>query len=99
MRLHLVRLIVSPLLVALCAATLSAQTTKPGRAGRAAPPAAGAPGEPGVSPGDVQRMFDAYALMQAQEQLKISDDKFAPFLTRYKALQEVRRKSLQEHGR
>jgi 3-oxoacyl-ACP reductase-like protein len=99
MRLHLVRLIVSSsLLVGMCAAPASAQN-KPGRAGRPAPPAAGAPAEPGVSPGDVQRMFDAYALMQAQEQLKISDEKFAQFLTRYKALQEVRRKNLQEHGR
>jgi hypothetical protein len=98
MRFQLVRLIVSSSLVlGLCAVPASAQN-KPGRAGRAAPPAAGA-AEAGVSPGDVQRMFDAYALMQAQEQLKISDEKFAPFLTRYKALQEVRRKNLQEHGR
>jgi hypothetical protein len=52
-----------------------------------------------ASPAEVQRMFDAYALMQAQEQLKISDDQFAQFLTRYKALQEIRRKSLQERAR
>ena len=63
---------------------------RPGRgAGKAAPNA------PGVSPGDVQKMFDAYALMQAQEQLKIPDEKFTPFLTRFKALQEVRRQTLQ----
>jgi Spy/CpxP family protein refolding chaperone len=54
---------------------------------------------PGVSPAEVQRMFDAYALMQAQEQLKIDDDQFARFLTRYKALQDVRRKNLQERAR
>ena len=58
----------------------------------------GAPA-PGVSPAEVQRMFGAYALMQAQEQLKINDDQFAQFLTRYKALQEVRRKNLQERAR
>ena len=40
-------------------------------------------------------MFDAYALMQAQEQLKIPDEKFTPFLTRFKALQEIRRQILQ----
>ena len=45
----------------------------------------------GVTPGEVQRMFDAYALMQAQEQFKISDEQFAKFMTRFKALQEVRR--------
>jgi Spy/CpxP family protein refolding chaperone len=55
----------------------------------------GAPDESGVKPGDVQKMFDAYALMQAQEQLKIADEHFAGFLTRFKALQEVRRQTLQ----
>jgi len=48
---------------------------------------------PGVTPGEVQRMFDAYALMQAQEQLKISDEQFAKFLPRFKALQDARRKT------
>ena len=55
----------------------------------------GGPDGPGVTPGDVQKMFDAYALMQAQEQLKIADEQFARFLTRFKALQEVRRQTLQ----
>ena len=33
------------------------------------PPGGGAPLEqPGVSPAEIQRMFDAYALLQAQEQ-------------------------------
>jgi hypothetical protein len=66
-----------------------------GRQGRA--PAG--PVEPGVSPAEVQRMFDAYALMQAQEQLKIDDEHYPPFLTRFKTLQEVRRKALQERMR
>jgi Spy/CpxP family protein refolding chaperone len=52
-----------------------------------------------VSPAEIQRMFDAYALMQAQEQLKITEDQFSQFLTRYKALQDVRRKNLQERTR
>ena len=72
-----------------------------GRQPRRNPPAVagqdGAPA-PGVSPAEVQRMFDAYALMQAQEQLKIGDEQFAQFLTRYKALQDVRRKNLQERA-
>ena len=41
-------------------------------------------------------MFDAYALLQAQDQLKISDEQFPQFLTRFKALQDARRKAL--HG-
>src|SRR2546423_1844543 len=61
-------------------------------------------GEPGtdegsVKPAEIQRMFDAYALMQAQEKLKIGDEQFTRFLTRFKTLQEVRRQTLQERAR
>ena len=52
-----------------------------------------------VSPAEIQRMFDAYALLQAQEQLKIGDDQYAQFLTRFKSLQDVRRKALQDRTR
>jgi Spy/CpxP family protein refolding chaperone len=52
-----------------------------------------------VSPGEVQRMFDSYALMQAQDQLKISDEQFPQFLARFKALQDVRRRALQDRLR
>ena len=95
MRVRLVRVLVSSCVLLVLCAVASAQGRQ-GRQGRAtAPPAA----EPGVSPGDVQRMFDAYALMQAQEQLKIGDEHFSQFLTRYKALQELRGKNLQERAR
>jgi Spy/CpxP family protein refolding chaperone len=76
----------------LAASSFAAQGARQGRAG-------GPPGETGVSPAEVQRMFDAYALMQAQEQLKIGDEQFTQFLTRYKALQEVRRRTLRERSR
>ena len=52
-----------------------------------------------VSPAEIQRMFDAYALLQAQEQLKISDDQYSQFLTRFKTLQDVRRRAVQERTR
>ena len=82
------------ILVALCAivpASVSAQRL---------PPAGGAPLErPGVSPAEIQRMFDAYAMLQAQDQLKISDEQYSQFLARFKALQDVRRKALQERTR
>jgi Spy/CpxP family protein refolding chaperone len=78
--------------IALSAASAGAQGRE-GRTARVPNP------EAGVSPGDVQRMFDAYAVMQAQEQLKIDDAHFSQFLTRYKGLQETRRKSLQERAR
>jgi hypothetical protein len=70
----------------------------------AAPAAAQARGQTAaedqpVSPGEVQRLMDAYALMQAQDQLKISEEQFSQFLSRYKALQDIRRKDLQERAR
>jgi Spy/CpxP family protein refolding chaperone len=49
-----------------------------------------------VPPAEIQRMFDAYALLQAQDQLKISDDQYSQFLSRFKALQDVRRKTTQD---
>jgi Spy/CpxP family protein refolding chaperone len=54
---------------------------------------------PGVSPAEIQRMFDSYALIQAQEQLQISDEKFPQFLTRFKALQDTRRRNMAERFR
>jgi hypothetical protein len=75
----------------------AAQVAPGARRGAGGAVAGGA--EPGVSPAEVQKMFDAYALMQAQEQLKIGDEQFARFLTRYKALQDIRRKAVQEHAR
>ena len=43
-------------------------------------------------------MFDAYTLMQAQEQLKIGEEQFAKFMPRFKALQEARRKTQADRG-
>jgi hypothetical protein len=40
-----------------------------------------------------QRLFDAYALMQAREQLKIDDEEFTRFMSRFRALQDVRRQT------
>jgi Spy/CpxP family protein refolding chaperone len=57
------------------------------------------PDEATVSPAEIQRMFDSYALMQAQQQLQISDEQFPQFLTRFKALQDARRRGLQERAR
>ena len=45
-----------------------------------------------IAPAEIQRLFDAYALVQAQEVLKLGDDQFPMFLARYKGLQEVRRR-------
>ena len=40
----------------------------------------------GVSPGEIQRLFDAYVVMQAQQELQLSDEQYPKFLSRVKAL-------------
>src|SRR4051794_11041867 len=67
--------------------------------GRAQAPDAEGAEPPGVSPAEIQRMFDSYALIQAQDQLKITDEKFPQFLTRFKALQDTRRRTMTERFR
>jgi hypothetical protein len=58
-----------------------------------------APAEPSIddrlSPREVQRLFDAYVAMQAQERLQLSDAQYPQFLPRLKALLEIRRRTLQ----
>ena len=94
----------------LSAAPAQAQAQGPGPAGPAGPrqgrqdrAAIQGRGQPlvdaGVTPVEIQRMFDAYALVQAQEQLQLSDDQYSRFLIRFKGLQNIRRQSLQEHSR
>jgi Spy/CpxP family protein refolding chaperone len=77
--------------------SMFAGTSLSAQARRGGPPAVD--GEGSVTPGDVQKMFDAYALMQAQQQLNIGDEQFTRFLTRFKALQEIRRQAQQERAR
>jgi Spy/CpxP family protein refolding chaperone len=58
-----------------------------------------APDEPTVTPFELQRLFDSYALLQAQDQLKIGDEQYTRFLPRFKALQDARRQALQQRTR
>jgi Spy/CpxP family protein refolding chaperone len=61
--------------------------------------AGGSAEQPAVTPFELQRLFDSYALLQAQEQLKINDEQFSRFLPRFKALQDARRQTLQQRTR
>ena len=56
--------------------------------GQPLPPA----GDQPVTPGEIQQMFDAYVLMQAQDTLKLNEEQYPKFLTRLRALQGVRRR-------
>lgn len=65
-----------------CAAALQAQQ----------PPAPTAGAEPGpVTPGQLQALFDAYTIVQAQNALNLSNDQYGSFVSRLKTLQETRR--------
>jgi hypothetical protein len=66
-----------------------------GRAGRAA--AGEDMGNAAISLAELQRLFDAYFLLQAQDALKLDDAKFTEFLPRLKALQDARRRHDLEH--
>ncbi len=64
---------------------------------RAAEPQLGA--DAGVSPAEIQRLFDAYVVMQAQQELELSDEQYPTFLSRVRALQDVRRRTDVERNR
>lgn len=63
-----------------------------------APATAPAPPPP-VSVGQLQALFDAYTIVQAQTALDLSDAQYGVFITRLKALQETRRKHQQARQR
>src|SRR6202163_41172 len=78
---------------ALSSATLALLAPAVQAQGRAAQQQAPPPtAQSSVSPAEVQQMFDAYALVQAQQVLKLRDDQYPRFLTRLRALQAVRRR-------
>jgi hypothetical protein len=65
------------------------------QAGQGADPAA----PPAVSPAELQRLFDGFAIVQAQQFLALPDDQYTRFLPRFLALQTARRQTLQQHTR
>jgi hypothetical protein len=51
-----------------------------------------------LRPAEIQRLFDAYLVMEAQQTLGLSDTQYPTFLTRLRALQETRRRHLQSRA-
>jgi len=47
-----------------------------------------------LNPGEIQRLFDAMLVADAQQALDLSDKQFPEFLTRLRTLQETRRSNL-----
>jgi len=82
--------LVGAALLSMSAVPLFAQNRRPAPAqGQAA----------GVSPVELQQLFDAYVMMQAQESLKLTESQYPQFLPRLKALQETRRRHQMERAR
>jgi hypothetical protein len=57
------------------------------------PPSAGDNGP--ITPGEVQRMFDAWTVVQAQDALNLPDAQYGKFVAKLKALQDTRRRHQQ----
>jgi hypothetical protein len=74
---------------------LGGPTVPTASAQRPLPPGA----EEAMTPGEMQRLFDAYAAMQAQETLGLSDKQYGEFVVRLRALQQVRRRQSVERAR
>ena len=51
-----------------------------------------------MTPGEIQKLFDAYLLMEAQQALQLSDQQYPPFLVRLRTLQDTRRRNQQERN-
>lgn len=51
-----------------------------------------------MTPGEIQRLFDAYLVMEAQQALTLNDQQYPQFLIRLKTLQETRRRTTQERN-
>ncbi len=54
---------------------------------------------PDFSPAEIQQLFDAFVLVQAQDALSLTDAQFAPFVSSLKRLQDVRRRNQQQEQR
>lgn len=70
--------------------------------GQNPPPPGGGP-LPGLdngtmTPGEIQRLFDAYLVMEAQQALALTDQQYPQFLTRLRTLQDTRRRTQQERN-
>ena len=46
---------------------------------------------PDLEPAEIERLFDAFVLVQAQDSLALTDEQFAPFVASLRRLQEARR--------
>lgn len=87
------------MVIVVSALTLAPVPVQAGQGRNRVAPAPGSVPEDGVSPAEIQRLFDAYVVMQAQQELQLNDDQFPRFLARVKTLQEARRRGQMQRNR
>jgi hypothetical protein len=90
------------LLALVVALPVAAAPAKAQRATQSPAPTAQPPLPPGDQPitaGQIQRWFEAFTVLQAQDRLQLSEAQYGKFVTRLKALQETRRTHQQAHQR
>jgi hypothetical protein len=90
-----------PMIVCLAVATVAvpARAQKPAASKTQAQGASAKTGAQPTSMAEIRKAFDAYAVTQAQEQVKITKDQLPKFLAEYKELNDSRRMAAQEHNR
>jgi hypothetical protein len=84
------------LILSLSAGRAGAQPTQPpapAAKGDTQPPPP--PEGPAISAGQIQRWFEAFTVLQAQDALQLSEAQYGRFVTRLKALQDTRRRHQQ----
>lgn len=59
----------------------------------------GARADDALSPGEVMRILDGYAVVQAQDALQLSESQYGTFVTRLRKLHEARRRQQQARNR
>lgn len=87
-------------LAILCGALVIGLTQAPvaAQARRGAPPDETA-AVSAASPAELQRLFDAYVAVQAQDVLQLTDSQYPQFLTRLRVLQDLRRRAQADRAR
>ena len=84
----------APVLIASLVMALAAPASAQRAARRELPAPQTADSGP-ITPGEVQRMFAAWTLVQAQDALSLSEAQYGGFVAKLKALQDVRRRHQQ----
>lgn len=59
-------------------------------------PAPAPPDAPNMTPGEVQKLFDAYIVVEAQRALDLNDSQYPQFIAKLRTLQDTRRRNQQE---